>query len=175
MYKTLWVNPHPDKEIAKVVITNKGLPTAEWRFLAHLALTVALEPEARPGVARDAKKSQALLQEALVLRQAKKTADAVAKLEESLKADDQNVGAWVTLTEIRSPDDGVEAFTALCKRWFAAMPRNYQAHNVLAKFLEAKGKPADALAEYKKSLELEWNQPPTIEAKARLEKQLNQK
>ena len=81
----------------------------------------------------------------------------------------------MTLTEIRAADDGVEAFTALCKRWFAAMPSNYQAHNVLAKFLEAKGKLPEALAEYKKSLELEWNQPPTIEAKARLEKQLNQK
>ena len=54
-------------------------------------------------------------------------------------------------------------------------PAQYQAHNVLGKFLESKGKLADALAEYKKSLELEWNQPPTIESKVRLEKQLNQK
>jgi Tfp pilus assembly protein PilF len=46
---------------------------------------------------------------------------------------------------------------------------------VLGKYLETKGKLADALAEYKKSLELEWNQPPAIESKARLEKQLNQK
>jgi Flp pilus assembly protein TadD len=81
----------------------------------------------------------------------------------------------VTLTEIRSASDGVEAFTSLCKRWFTAMPTNYQAHNVLGKYLESKGKPADALAEYKKSLELEWNQPPTIESKVRLEKLLSQK
>ena len=124
---------------------------------------------------RDAKKSQALLQEALTLRQANQTADALAKLEDSLKADDQNVGSWVTLTEIHATTDGVEAFTALCKRWFAALPKNYQAHNVLGKFLESKGRLAEALAEYKRSLELEWNQPPTIEAKVRLEKQLNQK
>jgi hypothetical protein len=31
------------------------------------------------------------------------------------------------------------------------MPKNYQAHNVLGKYLEGKGRPADALAEYKKS------------------------
>jgi Tfp pilus assembly protein PilF len=174
---TTWVNPHPEKEIAKIVITNRDLPVAERRFLTHLAVTVALQSEVKgpAGPVRDAKKSQALLQDAIAMKQAKKNAEAVAKLEEAIKADDQNVGAWVTLTEIRSETDGVEAFTSLCKRWFAAMPTNYQAHNVLGKYLEAKGKLADALAEYKKSLELEWNQPPTLEAKARVEKQLNPK
>ena len=177
VYMTTWVNPHPEKEIAKVVITNQGLPANEQRFLAHLAVTVALQAENKgpAGPVRDAKKSQAILQEALTLRQAKKTAEAIAKLEEAIKADDRNVGAWVTLTEIRSVTDGVEAFTSLCKRWFAAMPTNYQAHNVLGKYLEAKGKLADALVEYKKSLELEWNQPPTIEARTRVENLLNKK
>jgi hypothetical protein len=177
VYMTTWVNPHPEKEIVKVVITNQGLPVNERRFLAHLAVTVALRPEAKGplGPARDAKKSQSLLQEALVLKQAKGTAPAIAKLEAAIQADDQNVGAWVTLTEIRAATDGADAFTALCKRWFAAMPGNYQAHNVLGKYLEGKGKLPEALAEYKKSLELEWNQPPAIEAKTRLEKLLNPK
>jgi Flp pilus assembly protein TadD len=55
------------------------------------------------------------------------------------------------------------------------MPQSYQAHNTLGQFLEKKGKYADALAEYRQSLKLEWNQPPTIEAKTRMEKLLNQK
>ena len=177
VYGTLWVNPHPEKEIAKIVLTNAGLPVDERRFIAHIAVTLAMQGEAKHTgqTARDAKRSQALLQEALTLRQANKTANALAKLEESLKADDQNVGSWVTLTEIHATSDGVDAFTALCKRWFAAVPKNYQAHNMLGKFLESKGRLAEALAEYKRSLELEWNQPPTIDAKVRLEKQLNPK
>ena len=177
VYMTVWVNPHPEKEIAKIVITNQGLPANERRFLAHLAVTVAIQGEVKASVgpARDAKKSQALLQDAIELKQAKKMAEANAKLEEAIKADDQNVGAWVTLTEIHADTDSVDAFTALCKRWFTALPKNYQAHNVLGRYLEGKGKLADALAEYKKSLELEWNQPPAIECKTRLEKQLNQK
>ena len=177
VYMTTWVNPHPEKEIAKVVITNRGLPVSERRFLAHLAVTVALQAEAKSpaGPARDAKKSQALLQEAICAEAGQETAEAIAKLEEAIKADDQNVGAWVTLTEIRSATDGADAFTSLCQRWFAAMPGNYQAHNVLGKYLEGKGKLPEALAEYKKSLELEWNQPPAIEAKTRIEKLLNQK
>ena len=49
------------------------------------------------------------------------------------------------------------------------MPRNYEAHNVLGTFLENKGKLADALAEYRKSLKIEWNQPPIMEAAKSLE------
>jgi hypothetical protein len=179
VYKTLWVNPCPDKEITDVVLTTKGLPAEECRFVAHLALTAAILP-AKPAPpvnsgARDPKKSQALLQEALKLTQARKDAQASAMLADAVQADDRNVGAWVALTELRARTDSVEAFTALCHRWFAAMPDSYQAHNTLGQFLEKKGKYADALAEYRQSLKLEWNQPPTIEAKKRMDKLLNQK
>jgi hypothetical protein len=171
VYMTLWVNPHPEKEVAAVVLTVKDLPPSEQglRFLAHLAVTAAIMPNgAAPSAARDAKKSQTLLQEAMTLRQAKKDAQAAAKVEEALQADDQNAGAWTTLTEIHAASDGVDAFKAICGRWFQAMPKNYQAHNILGKYLETKGKPAEALAEYKKSLALEWNQPPITEAVKRL-------
>jgi Tfp pilus assembly protein PilF len=52
------------------------------------------------------------------------------------------------------------------------MPGNYQAHNVLAEFLEKKGKPAEALAEFRKSMEIEGNQPPTGQAIEQLERTL---
>jgi hypothetical protein len=52
------------------------------------------------------------------------------------------------------------------------MPENYQAYNTLGKYLEKKGRLAEALAAYKKSLSIEWNQPPTSEALNRVQKQL---
>ena len=52
------------------------------------------------------------------------------------------------------------------------MPENYQAHNVLADFLEKKGKLAEALVEFRTSLEIEGNQPPTGQAIERLERKL---
>ncbi len=173
VYMTLWVNPHPEKEVDAVVLSVKDLPPSEQglRFLAHLAVTAAIMPNAAAAPAqpaRDAKKSQAMLQEALALLQAKKDAQAAAKLEESLQADDQNAGAWTALAQSHEASDGVEAFKALCGRWFLAMPKNYQAHNILGKYLENKGKPDEALAEYRKSLALEWNQPPITEAVKRL-------
>jgi len=42
VYRTLWVNPHPDKKIDKIVITDAGLITDQQRFVAHLAITLAM-------------------------------------------------------------------------------------------------------------------------------------
>jgi hypothetical protein len=173
VYKTLWLNPHPEKEIKEVVITTEGLPEVQWRFNVHLGLTVALRAQNEATV-RDAARAETLVKEALGLVTAGKTADAASRLEEALKADDRNVTAWMTMTTLRAGIDTVEAFTALCQRWFQAMPENYQAHNVLGRFLETKGKSAEALAEYKKSLQLEWNQPPISELVNRLEKKAAQ-
>jgi hypothetical protein len=69
VYKTLWVNPYPQKEIREVVLTERDLPDDQCRFVVHLAVTAAILPaNAQPSaVQRDAKKSQALLQEAIAL------------------------------------------------------------------------------------------------------------
>jgi hypothetical protein len=176
VYQTLWANPHPEKEIKEVVLTVADLADKQYRFLAHLGLTAVIRaPEAAPAAAtRDPRKAQALLNEALALALGKgnKPKEAAAKLEEALKADNRNVGAWKELTTLRARTDSVEAFTALCRTWFQAMPENYEAHNTLGQFLENHGQPEAALTEYKKSLEIEWNQPPTIEAAKRLEKRV---
>ena len=174
VYKTLWVNPHPEKEIKEVVLTTRDLPKAEWRFLAHLGLTVATLPPGGMDVTakRDPAKSQALLQEALKLLADKKPAEASAKLEAALQADDHNDGAWKEFTSLRSQADSVEAFTALCHRWTATMPQNYEAHNVLGRFLEKKGKLPEALSEYRQSLKIEWNQPPIMQAAKDLEEKI---
>ncbi len=52
------------------------------------------------------------------------------------------------------------------------MLENLQAYNVLSRFLDSKGKTAEAVAEYKKSLSIEWNQPPISAKVNELEKAL---
>jgi hypothetical protein len=174
VYQTLWINPYPDKEIQQVVLSNKGLPEKQWRFTPHLALTVAMlpaeaavpvAPAARP---RDTAKAQAFLQESLKLAESGKKKEAAATLEAALLADDHHAGVWITLAGLRAESASVEDFTALCRRWMEAMPANYQAHNTLARFLEEKGRGAEALAEYQESLKIEWNQPSVDTAVIRL-------
>ena len=171
VYKTLWVNPHPAKQIDKIVITNAGMEEPMWRFVPHLAITLAMS---RGGAAAggDPAKAKALIAEATKLLENKREKEAQAKLEAALAADGSNTGAWALLTGLRAKTDDVKTFTALCQKWMAADGRNPQPYNVLAAYLEGKGQKEEALRLYKRSMEIEWNQPPTGEAVRRLEKEL---
>jgi hypothetical protein len=175
VYHTLWVNPHPDKTIKQVVIRNTGLEPKQWRFIPHLGLTAAILPAAGgsiPAVTRDSEKSRRLAEEGRRLSESGKPVEAAEKLEAALRADDRNTAAWMTLANLRAETDTVAAFTALCERWLQSSPENYQAYNMLGQFLEKKSRFAEALAAYRKSLEIEWNQPPTGAAVNRLEKKV---
>jgi hypothetical protein len=182
VYKTLWVNPHPEKEIAEVVLTTRDQPQSNWRFIAHLAVTAAILPAganppvgpANPPVAqRDPKKSQALLQEALKLLADNKADQANAKLQQSVQADDQNIAAWKEWANLTAKTAQPDAATALSRKWIAAMPKSYEAHNMLGQLLEKDGKFPDALKEYRESLRLEWNQPPIVEAAKRVQQKVS--
>ena len=139
----------------------------------HLAVTAAILPAnaQQPVTQRDAKKSQALLQEAIALLGDNKPDQAAAKLAAAVQADDQNIGAWKEWTAMTAKTRQDEAL-ALARRWVAAMPKSYQARNALGTLLEKQGKLREAMEQYTLSLQIEWNQPPTVEAKTRLEKAL---
>jgi hypothetical protein len=177
VYQTLWANPHPEKTIKQVVISDAGQDPKQWRFVAHLGVTAAiLPPESNlPAAAHDPEKSRTLFIEASALIDKKQTKEAAAKLQAAIDADDQNTAAWTALTDIRAKTDNIDTFTKLCERWAKAMPENYQPHNMLGKYLEDKDKLAEALAEYRKSMEIEVNQPPVWSNIERLEKKLKEK
>ena len=176
VYQTLWVNPHPEKAVKQVVISDAGLADKDLRFLAHLGVTAAMLPsETASPAARDSAKSRALFLEASALNEKKQTKEAAAKLQSAIDSDDQNTAAWTALTDIRSRTDDTDAFAGLCEKWAKAMPRNYQPHNVMGKYLESKGKLAEALAECRKSMEIEPNQPPVWADMERLNKKLKEK
>jgi hypothetical protein len=176
VYQTLWINPHPQKVIKQVVISNAGIEPKQCRFIPHFGLTAAILPaeSATPVAAKDPQKSRAIFHEAATLIEKKQTKEAAAKLQTALDADDQNTAAWSALTGLRAETDSVEAFTALCERWAVSMPKSYQPHNVLGKFLETKGKLAEALAEYRKSVQIDLNQPPIQGDIERLDKKLKE-
>ena len=181
VYMTTWFNPHPEKEIRQVTITNAGIDEKKRSFIPHLGLTAAILPSAQNLAAkkyisanaiRDSVKSNALLKEAATMIDAGKDKEAVVKLEEALKADDANTGAWMALGALRAKTASIPEFKELFGRWTKAEPDNYQAYNALGRFLEEKKLDAEAFAAYKKSLEIEWNQPLIGQASERLDKKL---
>jgi hypothetical protein len=44
VYQTLWINPHPEKTIKQIVLSNTGLDAKQWRFMPHFGLTAAILP-----------------------------------------------------------------------------------------------------------------------------------
>ena len=57
---------------------------------------------------------------------------------------------------------------AAYQAWAAAGPRTPLPYNKIGAILDRRGDEKGALEAYTKSLEVEWNQPPIIEAKSRL-------
>jgi hypothetical protein len=160
VYKTLWVNPYPEKTIASVTLSNKSLPPKQWRVIPHFGLTAAiLQSDKTPLGNNEVEKSERLFQEALIQIEKGNQKTAVSLLEESLKNNPRNTGSWLSLTSIKSQSASIKEFTDLCKRWAKSEPKNYQSFNVLGEFLTNNGNYEDALKAYKISLKIEWNQP----------------
>ncbi len=168
VYKTLWVNPHPGKDIKEVVLSTEGLPQKQWRVIPHLGLTVAVLTEGT--ATRDPVRAASLLKAAEVLAADGRPKDAVASLEAAVTADDQNISAWQTWVTLLIKDGNATAVRNVCERWMAAMPASYVACNVLADYLDKQGQTEEALRLYRRSLDIEWNQPPALQAIQRLEK-----
>jgi Tfp pilus assembly protein PilF len=91
-------------------------------------------------------------------------------LEAAVTADDQNISAWQTWVTLLIKDGNATAVRNVCERWMAAMPASYVACNVLADYLDKQGQTEEALRLYRRSLDIEWNQPPALQAIQRLEK-----
>ena len=173
VYKTLWVNPHPEKTITRIVISNAGLDSKQWRFIPHFGITAALSSEAKPAAAESRPAESAKhLKAALQLLEQKKPADAAAKLEAALAADPKSTAAWQTLAQLRADTATPKQYRELCQRWMQADPANYQPCNALGRYLEAKGQLKEALAAYRSSIKIEWNQPFIDRAIVRVQKQL---
>ena len=132
------------------------------------------DPAGRQAARRRGRRGQvaAALQEALKLLADGKSAQAAAKLQTALQADDQNIAAWKEWTALAAKSGKTDDALALAKKWVAVMPNSYQARNVLGALLEKQGKLKEALDQYTKSLQIEWNQPPISEAKIRIEKEM---
>ena len=90
----------------------------------------------------------------------------------ALKAYPQMDAAHQRLCELAERGGDENAVLAAYKAWAAAGARTPLPYNKIGQILERRGELKGALEAYTKSLEIEWNQPPIIEAKSRLTLQL---
>ncbi len=169
----LWVNPRPDVPVKALRFSNPPRICCP----ALIAVTAAVKPgkaDVEAAAASQAKAREAL-KRGLAAADAGKDADARAALVEALAADPKLDAAHQRLCELTERTHDEKATLAAYKAWAAAGARTPLPYNKVGEILERSGDDKGALEAYTKSLEIEWNQPPVIEAKTRLEKRLNQK
>ena len=166
----LWVNPKPDVPVKAVRFANPEKNMCP----VLIAMTVAVKPnrsDIEAAVAAQTK-AQDWLKKGIAAVDAGKDADARAALAEALKADPKLDAAHQRLCELEERGHEEKATLAAYKVWTASNPRTPLPYNKIGQILERQGDAKGALDAYTRSLEIEWNQPPIIEAKARLTLQM---
>ena len=168
VYRMLWVNPRPEEPVAAVRFANP----ARQACPILLGLTAVVRPGSQAPQATDAMRAQELLRQGLAAAQARDEARARDLLTQALQADPSLSGAHQALAESYEREGNEQAALEAYQAWIAAGPRTPLPYNCVGAILERRQDWAGALAAYAKSLEVEWNQPPILEAKSRLEKRL---
>lgn len=166
VFQMLWVNPKPEAPVKAVRFANP----AKTACTILISLTAAVRPGKADieAMAAAQAKAKEWLKTGIASLDAGREADARQAFQEAVKADPKLDAAHQRLCELaeRSKDEAVTL--AAYKAWAAAGPRTPLPYNKIGEILERRQDDQGALEAYTKSLEVEWNQPPIIEAKARL-------
>jgi uncharacterized protein YecT (DUF1311 family) len=166
----LWVNPKPDVPIKAVRFSNPAGNLCP----VLIAMTAAVKPGKTDleAIAAAQSKARECLKKAIAAIDAGKDTDARTTLQEAIKADPKLDAAYQRLCELEERGHDEKAILAAYKAWAASGARTPLPYNKIGQMLEKQGDAKGALDAYTKSLEVEWNQPPIIEAKSRLTLQL---
>jgi beta-galactosidase len=171
VYRMLWVNPKPAVPVKAVRFANPAMKAVPML----LGLT-AVVPKGSLAQAPDVQaRAQALLAQASRAVAAKDDAAAEKILKEATTLDPTMTAAHQALADVHGRRGDETAALAAYQAWANAGATTPLPYNRIGDILERRKDYKGALAAYTKSLEIEWNQPPAIEAKARLEKLLSSK
>jgi hypothetical protein len=174
--RMLWVNPQPDVPIKAVRFSNPPrnlCPVLIGITAAVRSASVRTSSESPNGDTTNAQaKARQCLKKAIAAVDAGKDADARTALREAIQADPKLDAAYQRLCELEERGHNDKVILAAYKAWAASSPRTPLPYNKIGEMLEKQADAKGALDAYTKSLEIEWNQPPIIEAKSRLTLQL---
>jgi len=163
--RMLWVNPKPQVAVRAVRFANPAVSSVP----ILIGMTVVVQKDAKAAAAEMAKTAK-LFAEAKKALDAGKTAQAQALLKKIVTLNDGYGPAHQALADIyERKGDEAKALKAY-KGWVRAGAMTPLPYNRIGEILEKRKDYKGALKAYTKSLEVEWNQPPIINAKARMEK-----
>jgi len=115
-------------------------------------------------------RAQALLAQAQAALAAGQEPEARELFGQAVAADARLWPAWEKLADLAERGGNDDAKLAVYRQWAEAGAVSPVPYNRLGELLERRKEYPGALEAYRRSLEVEWNQPPVIEAVRRLEK-----
>lgn len=160
-----WVNPKPDvvvKAVRFAIGDGSAVPVL-------LGLTAGVKQDAKEA-AQNLIQAQELLQQAQQAAGANKPADAKTLLKKALALWSDFTAAHQMLADLCEKGGNEDETLDAYRQWTASNPQTPLPWNRLGQIFEKRKDYQGALEAYTRSLKVEWNQPPAIEAKVRLEK-----
>jgi tetratricopeptide (TPR) repeat protein len=168
IYRLLWVNPKPEVAVKALRFANP----ARSAVPVLLGLTAAIQKDQKPQAPEAAAKAQDLLAQATKTSDAGQTDKAIGLLRQAIGADPTLAAAHQMLGELCERSGDEEAALKAYQAWIQAGAQTPLPYNRTGQILEKRKDFKGALEAYTQSLKVEWNQPWTIEGKARMEKML---
>ena len=169
VHKMLWVNPTPEVPVRAI----RYFKTPEMGSVHILmGLTSVLKRDVKPLTPEQTAALAGLMQRAAAAMKQKDSVAAGQALRQALDLDPKKWDAYQLLADALEQAGDEEQLLEHYHRWVrngAVVPLPY---NRIAELLEKKKDRRGALDFYTRSLSVEWNQPPVIEAKRRLESEL---
>jgi len=136
---------------------------------ALIGLTAVVKKDQVNAVA-DIAKAQELLKQAQTAIAANNVDEARARLKQAIAASPSLMEAYEALADLCEKGGKEDEILETYRLWTSAGARISIPWNRLGAILEKRQDFKGALAAYNQSLKIDWNQPPTMEAKSRLEK-----
>jgi hypothetical protein len=163
VYQMLWVNPRPDAIVRAVKFSN---PSRACPVLLAVTTVVKGDRDNQTKAADAAKLFQQAVRE---LRDGNESS-AEALLKKAMTADPSNAAVCQALAQLYDKNKNMDAALAVYQAWTAAGANTPLPYTRAGQILEDRKQYKGALDAYTRSLKIEWNQPPIIEAKSRMEK-----
>ncbi len=164
VYRMLWVNPRPGVPVKQVRFANPRLACVPML----VGLTAAVKGGGR-GTAEDNAAAQDWLKQARAADSANRLEDAWRLYRQAVNTDPSLADAYPGLLAVAERMKDEDRVLESAWTWGLAGLPAYVPWNRFGEILEKRKDTRGALEAYRKSLELEWNQPPIMGAVQRLE------
>jgi hypothetical protein len=165
VYRMLWVNPRPEAVVQRVVCARPTLVSLP----VLIGVTAAVDKNAVAVSAEAAAKAAALFAQGRTAAAKGDLEAARTALKQALELDPAQPEAYRLLADVCERKGGEDWLLDAYGLWMRSGPRSPLPWNRTGEILEKRRNLQGALEAYKKSLAIEWNQPPVMDAVRRLE------